>query len=131
MNPELEKKYQSYPGHIRPKIAFLRELILDVASHSEGVGELEQTLKWGEPAFLTPESKSGTTIRIDWKNKKPDQYSMYFNCRTTLIDSYKSLFPRTFHYEGNRAIVFSLNEVVAVDELRLCISMALRYHLEK
>ncbi len=119
MNPELEKKYQSHPAHVRPKIAFLRELILDVASHCEGVGELEETLKWGEPAFLTPETKSGTTIRIDWKDKKPDQYSMYFNCRTTLIDSFKSLFPQAFQYEGNRAIVFGLNDVVAVANERV------------
>jgi hypothetical protein len=29
----------------------LRELVLQVAATTEGVGELEESLKWGEPAY--------------------------------------------------------------------------------
>ena len=131
MTQRVLEKFQSYPNHVRPKIEFLRELILDVALNTEGVGKLEETLKWGEPSFLTEETHSGTTIRIDWKPKKPDQYAMYLNCKTALIDTYRSLFPNEFTYEGNRAIVFGINDKIPENELRLCIGMALRYHLEK
>ena len=125
------EKYQSYPDYVRPKIEHLRGLILDVASSFEDVGKLEETLKWGEPAFLTSETHSGTTIRIDWKLKNPDQYALYLNCQTTLISSFKTLFPEQFTYEGNRAIVFGINDPIPENELRVCISMALRYHLAK
>ena len=43
----------------------LRQLIFDVAAKTKDVGQLEETLKWGEPAYLTSESKSGSLIRID------------------------------------------------------------------
>ena len=80
-----------------------------MTANSEGVGELEETLKWGEPSYLTTESKSGTTIRIDWKPKHPNQYAMYVNCKTTLVDTYRSLFPE-LTYEKNRAIIFGIND---------------------
>lgn len=131
MNVNVKEKFDSYPEHVRPKIEFLRSLILDVASNTEGVGELEETLKWGEIAYLTSKTKSGTTIRIDWRPKKPNTYALYVNCKTTLIDTYKLIFPTDFNYEGNRAIVFNLSDKVPEAELRLCIGMALRYHIDK
>jgi len=130
LNPDIRKKFESYPEHIRPKLKFLRKLILDVAASEESIGKLEETLKWGEPSYLTTASKSGTTVRIDWKSKTPDQYAIYVNCKTTLVDTFRSLFPE-LTYESNRAIILSVNQVVPENEIRLCISMALKYHLTK
>lgn len=131
MNKALQEKFDSYPEHIRPKMDALRSLILEVAAMTTGVGEIEETLKWGEPSFLTSETKSGSTIRIDWKPKSPEQYALFFNCKTTLVDSFRTIFPDAFKLAGNRAIIFSLDDVIPEKELGLCISMALRYHLDK
>ncbi len=68
-------------------------MIFDVAASTEGVGAIEETLKWGEPAYLTTASKSGSTIRMDWKGKKPNQFAMYFNCKTTLVETFRTMFP--------------------------------------
>ena len=38
---------------MRKKLLHLRQIILDTASETEGVNELEETLKWGEPSYLT------------------------------------------------------------------------------
>ncbi len=127
MNANVKHKFDSYPKPIRTKIEHLRALILDVAENTDGVGKLEETLKWGEPAYLTSESKSGTTIRIDWKPKFPEQYCLYVNCKTTLIDRYRSLFPE-LQFEGDRAIVFKVDEVLPENEVKACIEMALNYH---
>jgi hypothetical protein len=62
----------------------LRELIFDVAASTDGVGEIEETLRWGEPAYLTSQSKSGTTIRIGWKSSRPAEYAVFFHCQTDL-----------------------------------------------
>lgn len=131
MNENVKLKFGSYPSHVRPRLDELRNLILDVASNTDGVGKIEETLKWGEPSYLTSETKSGTTIRIDWKEKYPEQYAVYVNCNTSLIDSYNSLFPEVFSYEGNRAIVFFINEKLPEEELRVCFQMALTYHKSK
>lgn len=130
MNSNVKKKFDSYPDHIRPKLHFLRKLILDEAAKDESIGMLEETLKWGEPSYLTVISKSGTTVRIDWKPKTPNQYAIYVNCKTTLIDTFRSLFPE-LNYEGNRAVVFNINQKIPENEIRLFINMALRYHLDK
>lgn len=127
----MKEKFETYPKDIQEKLIHLRHLILDVALNTEGVGEIEETLKWGEPSYLTSKTKSGTTIRIGWSSKKPNNYAFYVNCKTTLIDTYRSLFSKAFSYERSRALVFNLKGTLPEPELRQCIKMALRYHLDK
>jgi Domain of unknown function (DU1801) len=124
------EKFASYPKPVRPKLMALRELILKTAAETEGVGEIEETLKWGEPAYVT-KNKAGSTVRIDWKEKDPDHYAMYFLCQTNLVETFRTLFPRDFKFEGNRALVFSLNDKVPKDSLSMCIAASLTYHLKK
>jgi len=129
--PDVVKIFESYPPGIRKKLMALRALILEVAAQTTGVGPLEESLKWGEPAFVTAASKSGSTIRIAWKKARPTQYAMYFNCQTTLVDSFKTMFPKMFRFEGNRALEFDEHDNVPVEALRICIGMALTYHAKK
>ena len=98
--------FESYPPDIRNKLMALRSLIFETAASTDGVGELEETLKWGEPAYLTSESKSGSTVRIAWSEKRPSQYAMYFISTTNLVDRYETLFPGEMKFEDNRPIVF-------------------------
>ncbi len=123
--------FASYPANVRRKLLAIRELIFSLASSIEGVGKIGETLKWGEPAYLTSMSKSGSTIRIAWKKSAPLQYAMYFNCQTNLIDTFRSLFRSEFKFEGNRAIVFDVSEKVQTDSLTICIAAALTYHRNK
>ena len=125
------KVFASYPANVRRKLLTIRELIFSLASSIEGVGKIEETLKWGEPAYLTSMGKSGSTIRIAWKKSAPLQYAMYFNCQTNLIDTFRSLFRSEFKFEGNRSIVFDESEKVRTDSLRICIAAALTYHRNK
>jgi hypothetical protein len=128
---EVARAFEAYPAPMRKRLLALRELILDTAAATEGVGKLEETLKWGEPAYLTSQSKSGSTIRINWVRKRPSQYAMYFNCQTTLVETFRTLFPKEFRFEGNRAIVFDECDEVPKDSLAFCIAAALTYHRDK
>jgi len=121
-------KFETYPPKIRRKLMALRRMIFDIAAVTEGVGELQETLKWGEPAYVTAETGSGSTIRIDWKKAKPKQYAMYFNCQTSLVETFRTAFPTELNYEGNRAIVFDEDEAIPVQPLELCIAASLTYH---
>lgn len=85
----------------------------------------------GEPAYVTVRPKSGTTIRIDWKAKNPDQIGLFVSCNTTLISTYRSLFDNELEFQGNRAILFPADKAVPEKQLKICIQMALRYHLDK
>jgi Domain of unknown function (DU1801) len=125
------RTFDAYPPAMRRKLLALRALIFKTAAATDGVGELEETLKWGEPAYLTTQSRSGSTIRIDWKRARPSQYAMYFNCQTSLVDTFRSLFPHELTFEGNRAIVFEAGAKVPADALSFCIAAALTYHRTK
>ncbi|QTN21481.1 DUF1801 domain-containing protein [Rhizobacter sp. AJA081-3] len=127
-NLAVAKAFDTYPPAMRRKLLALRELILQTAASTQGVGEIDEALKWGEPAYLTAESGSGSTVRIDWKASKPNQYAMYFNCQTTLVETFKTLFPNEFTYEGNRAIVFQESAPIPKDALAFCVAAALTYH---
>ena len=127
-NPDVAEVFNNYPKPMRQKLMLLRQLVLDTASETEGVGTLEETLKWREPSYLT---KSGSTIRMSWKKSKPDQYAMYFHCKTKLVDTFKELYRDKFNFEGNRAIVFNEDDEIPTSELKHCISLSLTYHRRK
>lgn len=65
---------------------------------------------------------------MDCKKLKLNQYAMYFHCKTKLVDTFKELYKDKFTFEGNRAIVFNINDKVSVNELKHCISLSLTYH---
>ena len=110
---------------------FLRQLIYDTAESMEDIGEIEETLKWGEPSYLTPKSKSGSTIRIAWKTPPKEQYSMFFKCTANLVPAFEEKFPQLFKFGGNRRIDFGLDDEVPVQALKQCIALALTYHRNK
>jgi hypothetical protein len=127
-NREVAAVFKSYPEHIHHQLMFLRQLVLDTATENDEVGELEETLKWGEPSYL---AKSGSTIRMDWKNSSPEQYALYFHCKTKLVDTFKEIYGDQLKFDGNRAIVFQHDDEIPVDELKHCIYLSLTYHQRK
>ena len=127
-NPNTTKVFQNYPDSVQSQMEKLRKIVLEAASEVDGLENLEETLKWGEPSYLT---KHGSTVRMDWKEKKPDQYTMYFKCTSKLVPTFKELYQDTFTFEGDRAIVFKLDEKIPEKELKHCIKLALTYHKVK
>ena len=126
-DPQVEIVFRNYPDFIRDKMQFLRKLVHETA-HEMQLGSLTETLKWGEPSFVT---KKGSTLRMDWKEKNPSQYAMYFQCTSRLVETFKLVFGDRFNYEGKRAIIFRLDEEIPVDQLKQCIKATLRYHQVK
>lgn len=67
-NRAVLEAFELYPEPMRNKLLFLRQLILETGAEIEGLGRLEETLKWGEASYIT---KGGSTIRLGWKRAKP------------------------------------------------------------
>ena len=89
-NSDFESVFANYPDFVRGKMQFLRELVLETAKEMPDIENLEETLKWGEPSFV---NKNGSTLRMDWKSKTPNQYQMYFKCTSSCL-LYTSPSPR-------------------------------------
>jgi hypothetical protein len=127
----VEATFDAYPKPIQAKLLALRRLIFDTASAIHGVGALQETLKWGQPSYLTPETKSGSTLRIDRVKSAADQYAVYFHCQTDLVETFRGLYPTELNYGGNRSILLRAADDVPEAALRHCIGLALTYHLNK
>jgi hypothetical protein len=129
-DPAVFAVFDSYPKPVKAKLLALRKLILDTAKKTKGVGAIEEALKWGQPSYLTSESKSGSTIRIDQVKAVPDQYAVYFHCQTNLVETFRELYP-DFSYSGNRAILLDVKAKLPEAALRHCVALALTYHSSK
>ena len=116
---------------MREKLLELRSLILDTAARTDGVGEIEETLKWGQPSYLTSKTKSGSTIRIDAFEDDGSLCALHFICHTNLVETFRQLYSDKLRFEGNRSIVLDAKEPLPVAELGHCIALALTYHLDK
>jgi hypothetical protein len=129
-DPAVEKVFAACPKPVKARLLALRRLILDTASKTAGVGKLEETLKWRQPSYLTTESKSGSTIRID-RVKSSNQVALYFHCQTDLVATFRELYPEQLTFSGNRAVILSAEDELPEAALRHCVGLALTYHLRK
>jgi hypothetical protein len=131
VDPAVNAVFSAYPKPIRTKLLALRRLIFDTAKTTKGVGALQETLKWGQPSYLTPETKSGSTIRIDQVKSAANQYAIYFHCQTHLVETFRELYPTELSYGGNRSILLSTEAKLPEPSLRHCVGLALTYHQNK
>jgi hypothetical protein len=131
-DPAVEAVFAAYPGRTRSKLLELRRLILETAARTPGVGALEETLKWGQPSYLTEETRSGSTIRID--RVKPEtgsdheRYALYVHCQTTLVSTFRQHYRDQLTFGGNRSILLEADRPLPKAALRHCIALALTYH---
>lgn len=129
---EVAAVFASYPSAVQADLRRIRRLIFDTAHETAGVGRIDETLKWGQPSYLTSETRSGSTIRLAATAPgSPHDYAVYFICHTNLVRTFERLFGEVLTYEGNRGLLFTTGEVLPLDELRECIRMALTYHRSK
>ena len=114
---------------MRDALLRLRGLIFAAAVESPSVGPLIETLKWGDPAYLPRTPRIGTTVRINAVKGAKTQYAALFHCQTTLVESFRLLYPDTLSFSGNRAILLDLDQPASDAALKHCIALALTYHL--
>jgi hypothetical protein len=130
-DPAVKAAFASYPQEIGDALRDLRATILDVADAVKTIGSIEESLKWGQPAYRPIGARVGTTIRVGPMPKSDSEYALFFHCQTTLAEDFEELYPGVFRIVDNRALVFSLGDVPPDLPLRHCIAIALTYHLRE
>lgn len=127
-DPNVAQAFAKFPEEERACMLKLRTLVFQIADETKGVGQIEETLKWGQPAYLTPQTKSGSTLRLGLP--KTGGVAIYAHCQTRIISKFQDLFPGDFVYEGNRAVHLVPSEGIALEKLALLIASALTYHIK-
>ncbi len=125
---EVAAAFAAFPEPVGLRLLEVRRLIFATAAETAGVGPLTETLKWGEPAYLTEATSSGSTIRLGRPKSPEGVGAVLFNCRTTLVETFRAQFPEAFSYQGNRAILLDPSVPMPAEPLAICIAMALTYH---
>lgn len=124
MSNAVKDKLASYSPVVRGKIEEVRRLIFAVAQQKQ-LGEITESLKWGELSYVC---KYGSPIRLDWKAKYPEQLSVFFNCNTVLVETFREIFGDRLNLVGKRELVLQLDVAIPEPELTTCFTMALQYH---
>jgi len=55
-DPAVKRRFDSFAPEARAGLLALRALIFQTAATIPGVGQVQETLKWGQPAYLTPDT---------------------------------------------------------------------------
>lgn len=125
--PVLQAFKKIAPAH-RNALLDVRQLIFEVANNDPRIGQIEETLRWGEPAYITSKNRTGSTIRLSIE-KSTGMPALFFNCKTNLVEEFRQQFGSTLTYSKNRAVVFDSEDGQHSSALKICIAAALTYHL--
>jgi hypothetical protein len=128
---EVGRAFEAFPTPVRRRLLDVRKLIFATAKAHDDVGPLTETLKWGEPSYLTERSASGSTIRLGRVKGSETHAAVLFNCKTTLVETFRERFPDQFEYRQNRALLLPVAGTLAKRPLAVCLSLALTYHLDR
>ncbi len=113
--------FAAHSPALRARLLRLRKIILATAAKMDGIGEIAETLKWGQPSYR---AKTGSSVRVG--AAKDGRCALYFICHTGLVATFRELYP-ALAYEGGRAILLDARKSIPEDALRHCISLALSY----
>lgn len=126
--PHVLKAYDQIAQPHRARLLEVRGLIFEAATTSPRIGAIEEALRWGEPAYITTKRKTGSTIRLGIE-RGSGLPAVFFNCNTTLVESFRAQFGSALRYSKNRAVLIDGNGADFETALKMCLTSALTYHL--
>lgn len=129
--PEIQNVLLDWPQTAQARFQELRKIVIETAAAHAAVGPLTETLKWGEPSFLTQIGRSGSTLRIAWKAKHPTEIGLFVICHTDLIEQVRTHYPTAFRYDGSRAAYQCLTQPIPSDAVSYLAMRAQTFHLKE
>ncbi|MGG5332532.1 DUF1801 domain-containing protein [Enterococcus sp. AZ163] len=117
----IQEFYPTYSEEMISKLEELQNLIWTIAKEQKKT--ISESSKWGQLSIV---SEDGTPIRI--AKFSDNEIALFVHCQTTLIETWKNLFPDRLSFSGNRAVIVSVDSPLPASELQVCIDMALNYH---
>lgn len=122
--------FDNFPSKVRKNLLFIRSLVFEIADENACVGELQETLKWESPSYITHSPKVGTTLRLSKVRSEENKIALSVHCQSSLIGEFKAVYPE-LEYDGNRSLIFDVDEALPVSTIEHFISLALTYHYRK
>lgn len=124
--PAVTAVFDNLAPPVRAHLLILRALIFDIAA-TLPVGRIEESLKWGQPSYTTPDTKSATPIRLGVT--KGGDVAIFTHCQSSVMSDFRALAPPDMRFDGNRALHLSPDQPVPADAVAPLIRAALTYRL--
>ncbi|WP_406646991.1 DUF1801 domain-containing protein [Aliisedimentitalea scapharcae] len=121
--------FDSSEPEAREGMLALRQLIFETAANLPKVGPVTEALRWGQPSYITEQTKSGTPIRLGVP--KTGGFALFVHCQSRVIPEFQQKFPAWDRVEGTRAVLFS--KAADIESLRhgWLVERALTYKLTR
>lgn len=114
-----------WPNPAQERFVAMRGIILRAG---QGAGRIGESLKWGEPAWRPVRPRQGSTLRLNWSPGQDDTMSLFVNCRTTLVETMRDIYPDSFVFDGNRALRLPLAGALPENAIDHLARLTFNYH---
>lgn len=100
-------------------------------AEARAIGPLEESLKWGQPAWRPVRPRTGSTLRLGWSEGQPDRLSLFVDCKTDLALRLKVTHPDLPFNDERRHIAVSLDTPLPEEAVIRLAEMTFCYHLRQ
>jgi len=134
MEESVSHAFAALPDEARAILLQVRERIMALSAsksdNTSGIGPVVETLKWGQPSYLTQTTKAGSTLRLGVTKhcRKP---ALFVHCQTDLAEQVRDLYGDRIDVPDKRHIILCDVSTQSVDMLDHIIALVLTYHLRK
>lgn len=122
----VQAAFNAMPSATRDTLLAIRTMIYDLAADLP-VGRIEETLKWGQPSYATPDTNAATPIRLGvTKSGTP---AIFTHCQSSVMSDFQSICGTGFTFDGNRALHLPADAMPPLDSLTPLLRAALTYRI--
>jgi len=125
-SPSVRAAFDAFDPVPRALLLTLRTAIFDTAK-TLPVGRIEETLKWGQPSYATPNTRAATPIRLGVT--KTGDVGVFTHCQSTVMSDFRALAPPHMRFDGNRALLLPPSKPFVINDITPLIRAALSYRL--
>ncbi|WP_299625755.1 hypothetical protein [uncultured Tateyamaria sp.] len=108
MPAPLLDRISRWPDPAQIRLQSMRAMFHDVAQAAD-VGPLDESLKWGHPAWRPRRARMGSTLRLHWSEGSPKSLIAFVDCKTNLAQQMQTRFPE-IPTDGRREIRLALDQ---------------------
>ena len=103
-----------------------RAVFQDAAKQAD-VGTLEESLKWGQPAWRPARPRTGSTLRLFWTPSRATVMQVFVDCKTDLAARMQTLYPDLCN-DGRRRLEINIADALPEQGLAHLAQMTFTYH---
>lgn len=127
LDPAITNTVISWPTQASDFLLRIRPILYEAAEVG-GFGPLEESLKWGEPAWRPVKPRTGSTLRIAWPPNSPNELGLFVNCKTKISGIVTDVYPNSFRHIAPRALFVNCDKPLPTDAIAYLATVTFGWH---